>query len=410
MRVKKLILQIIGNTLVQAVGKIISAILSFLSIALLTRYLGISGYGNYTLVFSYLAFFTLIADFGLQAIAVKELAGFGEKAAIYGTYFILRFFLVIFSSILAIFFLNLFPYSSQLKTGIIIGTIAVGISGMTGYFNTIFQSRIRFDLVTLLDILGRMISVCAILFFIFFKFNFYFIVGGVLIGNLVSFLTGVFLLPSTIRKTFDKKLAKKLFLLSVPVAVTSLLSTLYFKVDAIILSLYKTSAEVGIYSLAYKILENITLFWFFYVSTVYPLLAKFKKDNKQKYKSLLRNSLFLAIIVSVPTVIVAMYLSPFVITLFGGVQFAQSNMALRILLVSLPLLFINTIFYNFYIIEEFNVVVIVGMLLSLIFNVIFNVLFIPRFGYIAASYITVLSEIILFLTYLGGLKFIKRPL
>lgn len=405
----KLVFQIASNTIVQSLGKVVSVGLSFISIALLTRYLGIAGYGNFTLVFSYLAFFSLIADFGLQVVAVKEIAGAKEKIErLYGTYLLLRFCLVLVSSFLALIFLLFFPYSSELKMAIIIGTIAVGVSGMTGYFNTLFQAKIRLDLLTLVDLLGKFGSVLTIVLSVYFKLNFYFIVGSVLFGNIVSFIIGLLLLPHTITTAFDYTFAKRLLLLSIPVGITSLLSTLYFKIDTIILSLLKPSTDVGIYSLAYKILENITLFWFFYVGTVFPLLAKLKAENRTKYKKLFNNSILLAIVISLPIIIISYILSPIVIMFFGGQQFNNSVSALRILLFSLPFLLVNTLFYNFYILEEFNIVVILGMFISLVFNVICNIIFIPHYSYVAASYITVFSEIILLTSYLLGLIFFKK--
>lgn len=405
----KLIFQIASNTLIMSFGKTVSVGLSFVSIMLLTRYLGVEEYGNYTLVFSYLAFFSLIADFGMQVVAIKEIAGAREKGEkLYGTYFVLRGGFTILSTLLALIFLLFFPYSPQLKIGIVIGAMAVGVSGMTGYFNTIFQADVRLDLLTFLDILGRAGGIIAIAIGVFFRLNFYFIVGSVLIGNVVSFIAGFILLPNTVKIRFDSQLAKRLFLLSLPVGITSLLSTLYFKIDTIILSLFKSSTDVGIYSLAYKMLENITLFWIFYVGTVYPILAKLRNESKEKYKRLFKNSLLIAIVVSIPIITLSYILAPTVVTIFGGAAFSESTNALRILLFSLPFLLINILFYNLYILEEFNVVVIVGMTLSLLFNVVGNIIFIPHFSYIAASYITVFSEIILLVTYVLGLAFLKR--
>lgn len=400
---------IISNTLFQSFGKIASFVLSFISIVLLTRYLGTSGYGNYTLVFSYLAFFSLIADFGLQFIAVKEIAGAKKQIEkIYGTLFILKFYLVLISTILAIVFLFFFPYSTQLKIAIIIGALAVGVSGMTGYFNTVFQAKVRLDLLSLLDIVAKIGTVASIALFVFLKLNFYFIVSSILIGNIASFLVGMKFLPKTIKFNFDKRIAKKLFFQSIPVGITALLTTFYFKIDTIILSILKTSADVGIYSLSYKILENITLFWFFYTSTVYPLLAKFKVESREKYRELFSNSILLAVVSSIPILLTSYFFAPYVIMLFGGSKFNQSVDALRILLFALPFLFVNTLFYNLFIIEEYNVIIVLGMVASLLFNIVFNLIFVPQYNYIASSYITIFSEIILSAFYVAGLFFIKN--
>ena len=55
------------NTLVQVVGKIITTVISVVMLAYLARYLGVSGYGDYTTVFAFLGFFAIIADMGVNA-------------------------------------------------------------------------------------------------------------------------------------------------------------------------------------------------------------------------------------------------------------------------------------------------------------------------------------------------------
>lgn len=406
---QKYISLIVSNTFFQSLGKVASFFLSFISIVLLTRYLGTSGYGNYTLVFSYLAFFSLIADFGLQFIAVKEIASAKKQIEkLYGTLFTLKLYLVLLSTFLAVVFLFFFPYSIQLKLAVVVGTLAVGVSGMTGYFNTVFQAKVRLDLLSLLDIVAKIGTVASIALFVYLKLNFYFIIGSVLVGNIASFLVGMKFLPETIKFNFDKRIAKKLFFQSIPVGITALLTTFYFKIDTIILSILKTSTDVGIYSLSYKILENITLFWFFYTSSVYPLLAKFKVENKERYQKLFSNSILIGFTASIPILVISFLLAPYIIVLFGGSKFSQSVEALQILLFSLPFLFINTLFYNLFIIEEFNIVIILGMIASLMFNVVLNLIYVPHYSYIASSYITIFSEIILSVFYIIGLFLLKN--
>ena len=72
---KNSILYKIGfNTLIQFIGKAVSVLLGLATVALLTRYLGLAGYGNFTLVFAYMSFFGVFADFGLQLAIVRELS------------------------------------------------------------------------------------------------------------------------------------------------------------------------------------------------------------------------------------------------------------------------------------------------------------------------------------------------
>ena len=61
--------KILENTFVQVLGKLITALLSIFVLKIITRYLGTSGYGDYTTIYQYLAFFGIIADFGILGLS-----------------------------------------------------------------------------------------------------------------------------------------------------------------------------------------------------------------------------------------------------------------------------------------------------------------------------------------------------
>ncbi|MEX2013155.1 MAG: flippase [Candidatus Levyibacteriota bacterium] len=397
----KVLLKIGYNTSVQLIGKILSVLLSVITIGILTRYLGTSGYGNFTLVFAYMSFFAVIADFGLQLAMVRELADKKETAEkLYGTYFWLKIILVLLSTLLAFIFLLFFPYSPMLKSAILIGGLAVGISGLTGYGTTIFQSNIRLDLVTLVDLVTKITTAALIVLFITIKLGFYSIVSTVLIGNLIGLAVTVVLLKRNINFNFnfDKVLAKKIFLLSLPIGFTTFFSLAYFKLDTIILSVIKDAREVGIYSLAYKILENVIVIWGFYMASVFPLLSKFQaNDDRSNFNKLFRNSFFIAVLLSALIMSASYIYAPLIINIFGGRGFAESIISLRILVFAIPVLFINNLLYYRFLIRRnlFPVIIILG--LGLMLNSVLNIAYVPKYGYLASSFITVITEFFLFL-------------
>lgn len=409
MKIDKTFLKIGYNTSVQTAGKAISVILSFLTVGLLTRYLGTSGYGDFTLVFSYMSFFSVISDFGLQLTMVRELTGKNFKEDIYGTFLWLKIILFFISITLAFVFLIFFPYSYALKIGIIIGGLAVGIGGLTGYGTTIFQSDVRLDLVTLVDVITKIITVFFIVLFTFLKFGFYSLISTVLIGNLVGFFVTWILLRRNIILNFgfNKEIAKKVIIWSMPVGFTSFFSLMYFKLDTILLSIIRSSSEVGIYSLAYKILENVIVIWGFYMASVYPLLLKLKDENEKKFNKLFKNSLLLALLSSSVIVVICFVLSPYLINIFGGTNFSGSVTAFKVLIFSVPFIFINNILFYHFMMRRNMYPVIASLIISLLFNFTANLLYIPKYGYMAASFTTVITEsLLLFLLFIFA--FLKK--
>jgi O-antigen/teichoic acid export membrane protein len=382
------------NTAVQVLGKGISVILGFITVGLLTRYLGQEGFGNFTLVFAYLSLFGIIADFGLQLTMVRELAKKITPQSIYGTYFGLKIFLVIFSTFLALIFLLAFPYSQFLKIGIIIASLGVAVGVLNTYGTVVFQANLRLDLVTAVDVLTKIVTTAFIVLFVFLKSSFYNILLTILIGNLAGTVLIIFLIRKfiTFNLAFDLNLAKKLIIQSFPVGLISVLALFYFKIDTLILSIFRGTVEVGIYGLAYKIIENLLVLWGFYMATVYPLLAGLLVKEKEKAWKLWRQSLLAALGLSGIIIIGGFIFAPLVIQILGGVEFKESTIALRILLFSVPLFFVNNLFYHTFLAIEETRLPLFAITSSLIFNIVLNLTFIPKWGYIAASVNTLITE------------------
>jgi len=71
MQLKK---KIAFNTIIQIISKFITTVISLISIGIITRYLGSSGFGEYTTVITFLSFFGIIADLGLTLVTVQMIS------------------------------------------------------------------------------------------------------------------------------------------------------------------------------------------------------------------------------------------------------------------------------------------------------------------------------------------------
>jgi O-antigen/teichoic acid export membrane protein len=400
----KIFLKIGYNTLIQIFGKGIAALLGLFTVALLTRYLGTGGYGNFTLVFAYLSFFSIIADLGLQVVIIREIAHkSNNEQQLYGTFFWLKLLLIIISTFFAIIFLFFFPYSFMQKIAIVIGSLAVGLSSLNGFGVAIFQAKLRLDLITLTDILSRVVNTLFIILFIHLKFNFYSIVFTVFLGN----IAGSFLILLVLKKMrvfhfrFDKNYAKKLLMMAIPIGISLFFSTLYFKLDTVMLSVMRNMHEVGVYSLSYKILENIIVLWSFYMATLYPILSRYKANgNEKSYKKMIKVSVIILLVASSTIITICYFFAPFLISLLGGNNFSESILSFKILLFSIPVFFATNLFYFINLIKGRSKLLVFALSFSLIINFLLNLFFIPKLGYIGASYTTLITECLLLIFYL----------
>jgi len=392
------------NTLIQTSGKIISIILSIITLGILTRYLGAEGYGNFTLVFTFVASFGIISDFGTYPVYVRELSkNPNTKDSYSGTLLVLKLLLVLLAVLITVIAAFFFPYPHFIRLAIIIAALSFSFSGVMNYNNAVFQSRIRLDLVTFIDVLAKIVTVGFIIFFVQQKLGLLLLVLSVFLGNLASIIIAFILSNKIIPISFafDKKIALTILHWSIPIGIASIFALASFRIDTLILSLMRNQHEVGVYSLAYKVLENIFVIWGYYMASVFPLLSNLQAKSREGYQKLLYNSAATAIIFSVLLIPLCFVLAPFIITFFGGKGFQESIIAFRMLLFSIPLFFLNNLFYHYYLISNRVYRLLAGLGLSFAVSVILNILFIPLYGYFASVTIILITQLILLLSMLG---------
>lgn len=390
------------NTSSQVVAKAANVILGFLTVGLLTKYLGVDRYGIYTLAFAYLSFFGIFADFGLQLTLVRELAANDTPDTVKSSYFSIKISLIILATVIALFVLLFFPYSLAIKIAIIVASLATATGYMNGYAASVFQSRVQLDKVALLEVISRISTVALIVMFVFLHLNLFFIIGAILLGNLASLLLAAYWAPSYFRLKGlpELNLVWELVRTSFPIGVTSLLAVFYFKIDTLMLSVMKTTSDVGIYSLSYKIFENIIMIWLLYLASVYPLISRFvKAKDSKKLGRIIKTSLLVGTLFSIVTILVSWISAPWVIAILGDKNFGESVLPFRILIFALPFVTINTLFY--YVLLSISKIkgITLILLVSLILNFVINFLVIPKYGYVGTSVSTVITEMVIMFGY-----------
>ncbi|MBU1151894.1 oligosaccharide flippase family protein, partial [Patescibacteria group bacterium] len=113
--------KILSNTVAQLIGKVFMAFLGLAVVKIATNYLSQDGYGQYIVVYEFLAFFGIAADLGLFTIAVKEMSSDEKKIPqIIGNILSLRTFLVAASMTLAIIAVFAIPkyQNTQIPLGV----------------------------------------------------------------------------------------------------------------------------------------------------------------------------------------------------------------------------------------------------------------------------------------------------
>jgi O-antigen/teichoic acid export membrane protein len=380
---------VISRFIVGAIGLVI--------IGLLTRSLGPAGYGYYNLIFAYLFIFSSIADLGLYTILVREISKVGpdEESIIASKIFTLRLSFAISILVLAGLLVFTLPYPSVVKLGVIIASAFSVLSSLTQVLTGIFQKHLRLYFVSLADIISRIIQLALLIVLVYLKAGLLLFVGAVVFSEVAHFLL-IFLFSRSltrVRISVDFKYWKEILKTALPVAASLVFVLLYFKLDTVLLSLMKPAYDVGVYSVAYKILEAVIFLPAIYIGLIMPLLSKYAFSNRPEFIKTFRKAFNALSVFALPFAAYLFVLSDPIVRLIGGSGFIQSGPVLKILSIAVLLIFFGNLGGNAVIALNLQKKGMWIYLTGAVFNIGANLIFIPKYTYFAAAWTTVATEV-----------------
>lgn len=386
------------NTMVQIIGKALSTLLGVISLAIMTRYLGTEGFGEYSTVITFVSFFAMSADLGLNLITTKMISDPNEKNVdkTLSNLFSIRFFSALILLGLAPICIFFFPYGETIKIGVAIATLIYIFPALNQILIGLFQKTLQMQRAMLAEVISKIFLVITI--FIFIKLNYG--LSGVLWASVISAFIN-FLInwlfgkkSAKIKFEFDFTVWKKILKNSWPLAITIILNLIYQKSDVIILSLFKNIKDVGVYGAAYRTIEVISTIPYMFVGVMLPLFTlNWINKNLDFFKKLAQKSFDFMIILAIPLIVGTQFTAKEVITLIAGESFADSGLSLQILMLSTSLLFISCVFSHLIIAIDKQKKVIWLYVFTMISSVVLYFILIPKFSYIGASIVTVYSNL-----------------
>src|SRR3989344_4889210 len=389
--------RIAGNTIIQIFSKAVTAATSALVLAYLARYLGVSGYGDYTTVFAYLGIFGVLVDLGIFVTTVREIAKHPEQErSILGNALGLRFVvgLVVFAEAAAIAWL--IPYHPIVRMGILVGAISQLFLVVNQAPVSLFQARLIMHRAAIADIVGRLVLLALVWWFIRAQLGFIPMIWAVAASTVVTFIASMALALSVapIWPKFNWQIWCRILKLALPMGLVMILSTVYFRIDTVLLSVMKGSFDVGVYGAPYKILEALLAIPTILMSSVLPVMTMaLDERNKDHALAIFRRSVDFMILVSLPLVAGTMLLATPIMVLIAGPEFAISGVVLSIIMLKLVGSALNSVMVYTIIAAAEQRRLLLPYAIAVVFNLVANLLFIPHYSYLAAAIITVLTEV-----------------
>ena len=221
---------------------------------------------------------------------------------------------------------------------------------------------------------------------------------GYILANTIALAYEYYVLNKHITKPkfeLDIEFCKQITLLSIPFAITSLLYTIYYSIDVVMLTNMVGTYPTGIYNATYKLIAVLNLFYSVYTAVIFPVMSRFFEDDESMLLVSFEKSIKYLMMAIIPLAVATVFYSTDIIHLIYGHEYDAASSVLSILIWTVCLLFIsgacNTLLNASH--KEVTVTKIYTM--AAIFNIVLNLFMIPYLSYDGAAITTVLSDILI---------------
>lgn len=388
--------RITKNISVLSISQMVSYVLGFFTLMYSARYLGVEKFGTLSLALAFAGIFSICMDLGLSSLTIREVARDKSLAENYiANITFIKIILAIITLLIIFIIIHILRYNQQTMQVLYIIAAYTLFTTFSQLFYAIFQAHEKMEYQSIGNILNNVLLMLGVFLAIYFKFNLiqfsliYFISGiSIFIYALITY-SQKFSLP---KLKFQKAQWISLIRESWPFAVIGISYNLYTYIDSIILSFIKGQEAVGLYTASYKLILVLIFIPSIFNYAIFPLMSQYYISSKKSLNFIFEKLLKILILLGLPIGIGTVIIAKKVITLIYGQQFINASLALQILIWSTVLVFARTPFelLNQSCNKQFVVTKI--FILGVIFNIIFNLIFIPKYSYIGAAIITVLTD------------------
>jgi O-antigen/teichoic acid export membrane protein len=387
--------RVFQNTAILLAGRAASLLLSFAASVLLARYLGRERMGEYGALYAYLSLYAFLATFCLEPILVREVSlRRSEATQIFHTGSMIGLSFAVVGAILAPLLAPLFGYSGQLRWLVIIAALDLLILPPLRLPALIFQVDMRQWFSVGIALLRQLLWLVALVLLVTRSAAFYqIIVARTLCGIAeaaislkVSYRPGILTGP----RRFDWPEARQLLRYGYPLALSVITSSIYFRIDQVMLFKMTSAGALGPYVIAVQLTEQVGALPVALVTSLAPILAVMA-TQEEHFRHYLGLSYRLLIVVVLFLCAVITPVTAPVITLLYGKEFLATAGLINILIWSEIPLFLGVVITHALIAKNLQRYFPISGAVGAAMNIGLNLVFIPRWGALGASWATLIS-------------------
>lgn len=384
-------------------AKIATFFTSFLTVAIVARYLGPENLGKLDYAQSFVAIISVFASLGIDQILYRDLISHPEREN-----------LLLGTAIFSKLFFGTIAFFLSITISYIIGndlilTILIGLCATTfiispiGTIGILFNAHVKTKYNAQVSIFLAFFIPALKISIVFLDKGIIFFAATILIEALISMLWSLYIYTTHFHNNpllwrFDWGIFQELMRNSWPLLLAGFSGYIYAKIDQVLILHYMDSATVGIYGVAVK----LTQIWAFLpgliITSLFPAIINARNNNfvlyANRFKKLSLISILATIIIAVPLYVFA----PFIIKIIFGEAFMAASPVLRIYLWTSIAITLVVLSQHYLIAEKLNRIFLYTSIIGAVINILLNIILIPAFGAKGSAVGTLISYISVFIS------------
>lgn len=390
------------NTLYLTLAQVGQKVLAFVYFIFLARVMQPESTGAYFLTLSITMMFSIVAEFGINSVVIREVAKAPNKAKRWVKNALgLKLPLMVAAVVLANGAAHVMGYPERVQLLVLIASLSLVGDSIAAFFYGALRGlqKLKYEAVgqfvakSIVVTLGGLVLVFApslsLLVLILFAGSLFNI--GYATYNLVKETDHEILFPS-----WSGEWASKIFRIAVPFALAGLFVKVYSYTDSLLLGKFLGETAVGVYSVAYKFTYAFQFLPMAFVAALYPGLSAILKKDKTKVQKTFQDALWYMMLAVTPIVLGIFAIAPDIVGLTGEGYGASVPVLQALIFVLFPL-FLDFPIGSLLNAADRQVTKTTIMGVAMVINVALNLALIPVIGVMGAAYAALVSFTVMFL-------------
>ncbi|WP_246600166.1 flippase [Skermania piniformis] len=372
---------------------------SMVTVALTTRYLGPESYGHLTTAIVFVGLWASLTELGIGAVIVRRATGGGGNLER-----LVRVNIgisVVYSLPLAALTAQtgwlVYRGSDEVTQMLLIISAGLTVTTLASCFEPVFLAYVKFRAVAAADLAGRLISLGATVFLVYYHAD----VVWFAVVQLAPPAAQLVIQYVAARRIIDVRpilsWSESVQLLSESASQTLVLiiAIAYWRADGVILSLVSTSEQVGVYGLAYSLAFTVTAVSTFYLSSTLSTTTSLFARDRDAFARFVERGVEAMLFIGVPIAVIGSLLSPHIVELIGSSEFvADGAPTLSLLCVAVAVSFLTSVISQAVFAAHDQAFLLRLNVANLAANIALNFILAGRFGAVGAGMALCTSEVI----------------